>query len=100
MGVPAPNDILRVESKVTDTIASICQVLMVISLCLFKNQDHTKLSMTRYIISTISCCLLYFLFWIFYYTGIMNAFVILGLTFFPCLAFYLSIDGLDGRSCQ
>ena len=100
MGVPAPIDILRVESKVTDTIASICQVLMVISLCLFKNQDHTKLSMTRYIISTINCCLLYFLFWIFYYTGIMNAFVILGLTFFLCLAFYLSIDGVDGRSCQ
>ena len=35
--VPAPNDILRGESitKTVDEIASICQVLMVMSLCIF-----------------------------------------------------------------
>ncbi|MGN1276805.1 MAG: hypothetical protein ACI4UK_07440, partial [Floccifex sp.] len=35
--VPAPNDILRGESitKTIDVIASICQVLMVMSLCIF-----------------------------------------------------------------
>lgn len=87
--VPAPNDILRTESitKVVDTIASICQVLMVIFLCIFINQDRKKLSFTRFIIATIICCLLYFLCWIFYYSGMTNAIVILGLTIFPCLAF-------------
>lgn len=87
--IPAPNDILRTESitKVVDTIASICQVLLVIFLCIFKNQERKKLSITRYIIVAISCCLLYFLCWIFYYTGVTNAIVILGLTIFPCLAF-------------
>ena len=34
---PAPNDVLRTESvtEVIDTIASVCQVLMVIALCIF-----------------------------------------------------------------
>ena len=87
--VPAPNDILRTESitKVVDTIASICQVLMVIFLCIFINQDRKKLGFTRFIIITISCYLLYFLCWIFYYSGVTSAIVILGLTIFPCLAF-------------
>ena len=40
--VPAPDDILRAESKteVIDTIASVCQVLMVISLCIFVNKER------------------------------------------------------------
>ena len=44
--VPAPNDILRGESitKTVDVIASICQVLMVMSLCIFINQDRKKIS--------------------------------------------------------
>ena len=35
--VPAPNDVLRTESvtEVIDTITSVCQVLMVIALCIF-----------------------------------------------------------------
>lgn len=87
--VPAPNDILRVESitKTVDVIASICQVLMVLSLCIFINQDRKKISITRFIMTTIICCLLYFLCWIFYYVGVTNAIVILGLIIFPCLAF-------------
>ena len=63
--VPAPNDILRGESitKTVDVIASICQVLMVMSLCIFINQDRKKISITRFIMATIICCLLYFLCW-------------------------------------
>ena len=93
--VPAPNDILRGESitKTVDVIASICQVLMVISLCIFINQDRKKLSITRFIIATIICCVLYFLCWVFYYVGVTNAIVILGLTIFPCLTFlFFAID--------
>lgn len=93
--VPAPNDILRAESVtvVLDTIASVCQVLMIIALCVFVNEERNKLSITRLIIAMIICCLLYFTSWIFYYTGVTNAIVILGLTITPCLAFlFFAID--------
>lgn len=65
--VPAPNDIFRGESitETVDAIASICQVLMVMSLCIFINQNRKKISITRFIIATIICCLLYFLCWMF-----------------------------------
>ena len=41
--VPAPNDVLRTESvtEVIDTIASVCQVLMVISFVYFCNHQFT-----------------------------------------------------------
>lgn len=86
--VPAPNDILRIESitKAVDIIASVCRVLSVVFLCIFINRNRKKLSITRFSIITISCCLLYFLCWILYYAGAANAFVVLGLTIFPCLA--------------
>lgn len=93
--VPAPNDVLRAESitKVADIIASVCQVLMIMSLCIFINRDRKKLSITRLIIAAILCCLLYFLCWILYYMGVTNALVILGLTIFPCMAFlFFAID--------
>lgn len=93
--VPAPNDILRGESitKTVDEIASICQVLMVMSLCIFIRQDRKKISITRFIMTTVICCLLYFLCWILYYFGVTNAVFILGLTIFPCLAFlFFAID--------
>lgn len=93
--VPAPNGILRGESitKTVDVIASICQVLMVMSLCIFIRQDRKKISITRFIMTTVICCLLYFLCWILYYFGVTNAVFILGLTIFPCLAFlFFAID--------
>lgn len=87
--VPSPNDILRVDSVtvVVDTIASICQVLMIISLCVFIDQDRRKLNFTPLIIGAIICCFAYFVSWIFYYIGITNAIIILGLTIPPCLVF-------------
>ena len=92
---PTPHDTLRGESitKTVDVIASICQVLMVMSLCIFIHQDRKKISITRFIITTIICCVLYFLCWVFYYVGVTNAIVILGLTIFPCLTFlFFAID--------
>ena len=87
--VPAPNDILRVESvtKVADVIGSVSQVLMVFALCVFIQRDRKKLNFTSLIIATIVCCLTYFLCWILYYMGMTGALVILGLTICPCLAF-------------
>ena len=93
--VPAPNDIFRGEpiTETVDAIAYICQVLMVMSLCIFINQNRKKISITRFIIATIICCLLYFLCWMFYYIGVTKAIVILGLVIFPCLTFlFFAID--------
>lgn len=89
--VPAPNDILRTESVtvVIDTIGSICQVLMICTLCVLINSERKKLSFSKIIIAMICCCVTYFVSWIFYYVGITNAFVILGLTIPPCIAFLL-----------
>lgn len=87
--VPAPNDVLRADSvtEAVDTIASICQVLIVITLCIFVNRRSCKFHMTPLIIAVIICCLLYFVSWIGYYLGIVNTVIILGLTIPPCLAF-------------
>lgn len=76
-----------------DAIASICQVLMVITLCIFVNRRSCKLRITPLIITVMICCLLYFVSWIGYYFGIVNAVIILGLTIPPCLAFlFFAID--------
>ena len=55
--VPAPNDVLRVElvTEVIDAIASVCQVLMVISLCIFANIKSHKFHITPLIILVIIC---------------------------------------------
>ena len=42
---PAPNDVLRADSVTggIDNIASVCQVLMVMVLCIFVNKESCKL---------------------------------------------------------
>ena len=93
--VPAPNDILRNPSitETIDAVASVFQVIMVICLCILKNSNQSKIHITPLIIITLSSCILYFISWMFYYGGITNAFVILGLTIPPCMAFlFYSLD--------
>ncbi len=93
--IPAPNDVLRADSvtEILDTIASICQLIMVISLCIFVNRKSSKFRITSLIVVVIICCLLYFVSWIGYYAGMVNVFVILGLMLSPCLAFiFFAID--------
>lgn len=87
--VPAPNDVLRTDSvtETLDTVASVCQVLMLVVLCAVQNKKCEKIRVSPLIITVIACCLLYFISWAVYYTGIVNAAVILGLTVPPCLAF-------------
>lgn len=43
--IPAPNDILRANSitETIDTVASVCQVLIVVALCIFRNRETSKL---------------------------------------------------------
>ena len=93
--VPAPNDVLRDDSVTTvfDITASVCQVLMIAALCVIINRERKKISLTPLIIAAIICCLLYYASWIFYYTGVVNMIVILGLTVPPCLAFlFFAVD--------
>lgn len=89
--IPAPNDILRISStaEVFDILSSIFQVLMLITLCFFKNTKSETIRFSLLIIVTSVCCLLYFGSWILYYSGITNSFIILSLASLPCLAFLL-----------
>lgn len=93
--VPAPNDILRNPSTTEniDAVASVFQVIMIICLCILKNRNQSRIHITPLIIITIISVAVYFISWVFYYGGITNAFVILGLTIPPCMAFlFYSID--------
>lgn len=97
--IPAPNDILRADSITgnVDAVASVCQVLMIGSLCLLVNQERKRIGITPLIISVFVCCSLYFASWAAYYLGMTNAVVILGLTIPPCLAFVLfAVDRKNG----
>ena len=81
---PPQNDILRNESltPTIDVIASVFQVIMVVSLC-FVNKKQAK----KYDLLSLICVAIYFLCWILYYCNVANSVVILGLCLFPCLAF-------------
>lgn len=93
--IPAPNDILRTDSltPLIDTIASVCQVLMIAALCILANREQKKRSLTPWMIGVLIFCLLYFISWGAYYASMTNTPVILGLTIPPCLAFmFFAID--------
>lgn len=97
--VPAPNDILRSDSitEAVDMLASVCQVLMVAALCIFRNKESKKLCISPLIIAAAGCCLLYYAGWIVYYLGTVNMIVISALTLPPCLAFlFYAIDRRNG----
>ena len=97
--VPASNDILRADSvtEPLDIAASVCQVLMVAALCIFRNRQSKCLRMTSWIGIVIGCLILYFTCWILYYAGIVNAIVVLGLILPPCFAFlFFAIDRKNG----
>lgn len=99
--VPAPNDILRTESitQTVDTIASVCQILMIAAICIFRNRRSKKLCITPLIIMAAVCYLLYAISWIGYYNGMVNVIVILGLTILPCFTFlFFAIDRKNGIS--
>lgn len=86
---PAPNDVLRAESKTQalDIIASVCQVLFVAAICLLKRDDVGKIKITPFTVLACTFAIAYFIAWILYYAGIAGAIVILLLTVPPCLAF-------------
>ena len=89
--VPAPNDILRGESatELFDTIASVCQVLLVAALCMIVNRERPALRLTPVICGCVGSGVLYYAGWVLYYLGFTNPPAILLLTVPPCLAFLL-----------
>lgn len=89
--IPASNDILRADSltPIIDFIATVCQTAFVICLCLFVRTGQNPFYMSRTIKGMIASVLLYYVCWILYYQGVMGVAVILGLTIFPCIAFFL-----------
>ena len=97
--VPAPNDILRTESRTEtiDMVANVCQIGMIAALCVLRNKKWERIRMNPFVIGVIGCCLVYFLSWIAYYCGIVNGVVILGLTIPPCFSFLLfALDRRNG----
>lgn len=93
--VPAPEDILRADSVTAgpDAIASVCQIWMAAALCAVRNREAGKRRAAPLPILAGGCVLLYYISWAAYYRGAVNALVIMGLTFPPCLAFlFYAID--------
>lgn len=88
--VPADNDILRTASNaaIIDNIGQVCQILMIASLIFIKNTS-AKVRRKTFGLSVVVTVFLYYICWILYYIGIRYAFLILGLTVFPCTAFLL-----------
>ena len=89
--VPTSNDILRNESitPVIDMIASIFQVIMVIALCIIKNKQCQNPMKKIWFKLIIIAIIIYFVGWILYYIGIVNAVILLDLCIAPCVAFIL-----------
>ncbi len=88
--IPAKVDILRVESKTPqlDILASVFQVALVIILCSFRRKEIETNKLTKTMnYSTVICCTVYYIGWIFYYMSFTNFIVIMVLTLFPSFAF-------------
>jgi len=89
--VPAVHDVLRNPSTtpVIDGIASVFQVVMVLSLCIIINKERQK-PMKRALLKGITVLIiLYYAGWCLYYGGSINPSVILDLCIAPCLTFIL-----------
>ena len=89
--VPAPNDVLRVESAtpVVDMVASVLQVMTIACLCFVINKGRDRLRFSLLVAASLFCIVAYYMGWAVYYSGIANAWVILLLTIPPCAAFIL-----------
>lgn len=89
--IPAPNDILRNESitPVIDTVASVCQIFMVIALCTIINTECKKHITKKLLVGIVVSTMMYFGGWIFYYQGIANLLIVLDLCIAPCVSFML-----------
>ncbi len=87
---PAPNDVLREASAtpVVDGIGGVFQAAMIVMLICLKNKDASRIRLSKWMLSCITCIGLYFSCWACYYAGTTNVLVLLGMTIPPCLGFF------------
>lgn len=87
--VPSQNDILRNESttQVLDVIVTVFQVIMLATLCMFKNVNAEKIKFSLFFILSTIFGLLYYVCWVLYYANVVYAVVLLGMCILPCCAF-------------
>ena len=87
--VPAQNDILRGDSanEALDTAATVFQVIAVAAFVVIANKYRKRLNpASPFFLGTVLCLVIYIAAWVCYYCGKTNAFVIIFLALFPCLA--------------
>lgn len=94
---PAPDDVLRhtTDHKMLDSIMSVTQIAMVVSLCISGKQ--TKQNSWQQYTTILLFVLLYYGCWILYYLTAANTMILWGLTIFPCLAFLLLARAEENR---
>lgn len=87
--VPAPIDPLRNESITpsVDVVAQVFQILMVAALAIIRNHEGLIKFNKIERVTMLLLIVLYFMGWVFYYTGIVNAIIHLDLCIAPCMAF-------------
>lgn len=89
--MPAPDDVLRVESltPVTDMLASAAQAVTIAALVLLRHERRPQTVRSGMCAASALCLLGYWLAWALYYQGVTNAAVILMMTLLPCAALLL-----------
>lgn len=89
--VPSINDVLREESHTptVDLIGSVFQVIFIIALIIITRTPKIKFKFN--ILTTLAVVSLaaYYILWAFYYLGVVNSFLMLGLCIFPCASFII-----------
>ena len=89
--LPAPQDVLRVESltPVTDMIAGAAQAATIAALVLLRHERCPQTVRSGLCAASALCVLGYWLAWALYYQGMTAAPVILMMTLLPCAALLL-----------
>lgn len=93
--VPAPNDVLRVDSitPVWDRIALVLQILMVATLMFVRSSSAPQKMPLGWGIAACGCVGIYKIMWMLYYGGNVQSGILLSMTIVPCLAFIFFAAG-------
>lgn len=89
--VPAAIDPLRNESITpsVDAVAQVFQILMVAALAVIKNREGSNNLKGKAGFTILLLLVFYYVGWILYYAGIVNAMIHLDLCIAPCMAFII-----------
>ena len=96
---PAEHDALKQTTELPwlDALQMGFQVIMIGCLCMLENTKAKSFQLRRPpIAAAVICCAAYYVFWVVYFSGRVNALVLLALCLFPSAAFLLY--GADRRN--